>query len=314
MRRRRWYAEQPPVTVSVAAGSEEHRVSWRHGRLVLHDHDVAAEEVLQALGGEPCVCLMLRELFRALKQRPAGYTVAGPGGWRSYRRGVATSSRFTLQPGVSVPVSQPGIPQAAQLLQQVQTSPSFQRLPVEQRNRTLSQLRREVVRQNMPEPLVAILALARQVQQSRWQQRLAAPQRRATVEERLEATAALALEAAMRESQPHLRAQAPINVGCWKQAAGEARILQGDLTSRGGFVAVSLPAHWLNRVYLRGLARVDGLFVLDVDAPAPATELHAEVVHWTRHFGGHAVPTAVEVRITRRHGTWRITDTTRVLD
>src|SRR5262249_57195478 len=28
------------------------------------DHDVAAEEVLQALGGEPCPCLRLREFLR----------------------------------------------------------------------------------------------------------------------------------------------------------------------------------------------------------------------------------------------------------
>ena len=53
-----------PVTVEVACGEERHRISWRRGKLVLDDHDLAAEESFAALGGEPALCLEVMRAWR----------------------------------------------------------------------------------------------------------------------------------------------------------------------------------------------------------------------------------------------------------
>lgn len=64
MSRRRWYAGQATVSFEVEVGSRRHRITWTKGRLVLHDHDVEAESVLKALGGESCVCLVVLDACR----------------------------------------------------------------------------------------------------------------------------------------------------------------------------------------------------------------------------------------------------------
>jgi hypothetical protein len=58
----RWQHRRPPISVSIETGGQPHTISWRAGRL--HDHDLAAEEVLLALGGEPCPCLLVRDVIR----------------------------------------------------------------------------------------------------------------------------------------------------------------------------------------------------------------------------------------------------------
>lgn len=63
-RRRRWYDGLEPVTAPLRCRGELHRVTWRAGRLWLHDHDLVAESVLVSLGGERCACLDLLELCR----------------------------------------------------------------------------------------------------------------------------------------------------------------------------------------------------------------------------------------------------------
>ena len=78
------------------------------------------------------------------------------------------------------------------------------------------------------------------------------------------------------------------------------------MTTSGGFITVSLPLTWLNRVWVRRLACVDGYFVLHANAAAPATEFSAQVLRWERSIGGHTVPVAVPCWITRNTGCWRL--------
>jgi len=52
------------ITFEVDTDAGPHHVSWRGGSLVLHDHDLVAERVLGALGGEPCMCLLVLEALR----------------------------------------------------------------------------------------------------------------------------------------------------------------------------------------------------------------------------------------------------------
>lgn len=55
--RPRWYHFVDPVGAEVACNGATHRVSWRRGKLVLEDHDLAGERALLALGGGQAACL-----------------------------------------------------------------------------------------------------------------------------------------------------------------------------------------------------------------------------------------------------------------
>jgi hypothetical protein len=270
----------------------------------------------QALGGEPCPCLLVRDAFRRWDAGPGGGWSGSPGSWPARRTmpGAPSAGRgghVSAAPiGLASPGSRPsaGSARAALTLQlqSLRSDPRFQRLPAEQRDRILAHLRASVAWEIVPEPMADMLNEATQVRRSRFERRAEAPRPKPAAEERLQAAALPALEEAVRRSQRYLRPDAAIRVGCWKQSAGEARILQGDLTGRGGFVVLSLPVRWLNRVWARGLACIDGHFVLDADAPAPATELSGEAVRWERRLGGHAVPVAAPCSITRQAGRWRL--------
>jgi hypothetical protein len=289
MSRPRWYATRGPVTVTLAAGAQMHRVTWRDGRLVLHDHDLAAEAVLQALGGEPelCPCLLLRDALRGPVPRRPTSPPAAP--WVSGAPAAA---------GRQSPQRRHWPPSIRQVLQQ---------LPPGQRSRLLRATSgAQIAAQIHSEPMGAILAQAAEVRAARWSRPGGVPAR-PVPEQLLQAAAAPALEESMRSAQGHFRPAATLSVGCWRQSPGEIPILDGDLTSRGGFVAISLPVRWLNRVWKRGLACVGGVFVLDVDGTAPATDLRAAAVRWEPRLGGHVVPVATPCAIRKEAGRWQLT-------
>lgn len=60
----RWYDQVPPTTAVVPCGDQEHRVTWRRGKLVLEDHSLTAENALLALGGQPAPCMMVLKMWR----------------------------------------------------------------------------------------------------------------------------------------------------------------------------------------------------------------------------------------------------------
>ena len=59
----RWYDAVPDATTTVTCGGEQHRVTWRRGKLVLHDHDLSAERAMLAFGGELCECMRVLEMW-----------------------------------------------------------------------------------------------------------------------------------------------------------------------------------------------------------------------------------------------------------
>lgn len=61
-----WCTFLPPATTLVDCGGEEHRVTWRRGKLVLEDHDLAAERTMLAFGGQPCQCLRTLNRWREM--------------------------------------------------------------------------------------------------------------------------------------------------------------------------------------------------------------------------------------------------------
>lgn len=67
---RRWSEGLAPVAVAVECSGARHRVVWHEGRLSFPDHDLRAEAVLSALGGEPCGCATVLEAWRAAFAAP----------------------------------------------------------------------------------------------------------------------------------------------------------------------------------------------------------------------------------------------------
>src|SRR5262245_53982359 len=91
-RRARWYDALDGVTTEVMCSGAAHRVSWRHGRLVLHDHDLSAERAAVALGGAPPACIAVLDAWRDRC------------GWDTATRGRS--------PGFRADPQRPGVPDA----------------------------------------------------------------------------------------------------------------------------------------------------------------------------------------------------------
>jgi hypothetical protein len=62
-RKGRWYDPIPEATAVVKCGGEQHRVTWRRGKLVLEAHDLEAERGMLAFGGELCECMRVLEMW-----------------------------------------------------------------------------------------------------------------------------------------------------------------------------------------------------------------------------------------------------------
>ncbi len=62
-RKPRWYDPLPEATAVVKCGGEQHRVTWRRGKLVLEAHDLQAERGMLAFGGELCECMRVLEMW-----------------------------------------------------------------------------------------------------------------------------------------------------------------------------------------------------------------------------------------------------------
>lgn len=66
MAKPRWCDHVEPATAVVACSGEQHRVSWRRGKLKLEDHDLSAERTMLAFGGSLPECLQVLQLWRNL--------------------------------------------------------------------------------------------------------------------------------------------------------------------------------------------------------------------------------------------------------
>jgi hypothetical protein len=284
--RSRWCVARPPLRFELDTGSASHRISWVRGSLVLHDHDVAAERVLEALGGEPCMCLALLEACR----EPAPELAQGPWRTAAFRPGMVRPTPQLLR---------------AQSMARFTGSSQFSLMPRVQQAAAQAAVRRYQLHTLLPEPMREVLVAAWEVRRERqFRKPKPAPDRPA--EQRLQAAVAPACEEAMRRSRRDIRPYATITVECWKRGLGEAALLNGSLDSGGGALALSLPVSWLNRVWVRGLAVVDGHFVLEVDQPAPARELEATVIRWERRLAGRSTASAVPCQLRRGVDGWTL--------
>ncbi len=73
---RRWYRNVAPAVLRIDCGGARHTIRWRKGRLVLLDHDVAAERTMMALGSDRPACLTVLERWRSTLGPPAAGSAA----------------------------------------------------------------------------------------------------------------------------------------------------------------------------------------------------------------------------------------------
>ena len=76
-----------------------------------------------------------------------------------------------------------------------------------------------------------------------------------------------------------------LTVECWIAGTSEAATLCGLMDEAGGWAAACLPLRWLVDVWARGIALVDGCFVLDVrSTDAAQTRLSVTAARWERRL------------------------------
>jgi len=107
----------------------------------------------------------------------------------------------------------------------------------------------------------------------------------------------------------------------WKQQAGarvvgaaQVTILRSDqpsaLTGRMDRVAVrasaSLVGRWITDVWVKGIAVVDGSFVLEVTEAVSRSELRVRAVRWEPGEGGVLGPVDYPARLSYRGTAWRL--------
>lgn len=107
----------------------------------------------------------------------------------------------------------------------------------------------------------------------------------------------------------------------WKQETGarvvgaaQVGVLRSDrpstLTGRIDKVAVrasaSLVARWITEVWVKGIAVVDGAFVLEVTDAVSRSELRVRAVRWEPGRGGELAPVDAPARLSYRGTSWQL--------
>jgi hypothetical protein len=289
----------------------------------LHEHDLAAEAVLLALGGEACPCLVVRDAFRGQIEAPTplprplrgpmrvqpnqpvfqrGGLILRAGNPVVSARALGLSGRWLANQ--VAPAVRPG--DAMSLLQSIQSQPSFQHMVPEARERLLAHLRYRLLQELAQGPLTDLINEIVQLRASRQSARVIPVHVRPDLDRALHRAAEDAIRKTVRRSRADLRSYGVLTIQSSRLKAGESPNVEGHVGKFGGFVSAAVPASWLNRIWVRGLGDVEGYLVLEVDAAAPANWLRGKAVRWVRRAGGDSVPLIGDCVINRQGNSWRL--------
>ena len=298
-----WWTAVDPTTVEVACGEERHRISWRRGKLVLDDHDLAAEESFAALGGEPALCLeVLRAWRTGVDDREVLWFWDAPrigdpdmammlANVRAQQQHMLASHRRMVASGSS----RRAVVQSGQIPKEVLDRMRTE-MAAEHRRSLLSAL---------PEDLRMRLGLAAIVRAGRRQgDRLWFASRSGDLQTALTARVSPAVEASMRAWRGRLARHHTVTVESWIAAPGEAANVCGLMDDLGGWAAACLPIRWLVEVWARGVAVVDGCFVLEVHGGGE--QLAVTAARWERRLPTGSTPVVEPAVLHRVDGGWRL--------
>ena len=301
-----WWTAVGPATVEVACGEDRHRISWRRGKLVLDDHDLAAEESFAALGGEPALCLEILRAWRAgVNDREVLWFWDAPrigdpdlgrthAMLRAREQRMMASHRQMVVTGGRGAVFPPGGPVPQEVLDRMRAQ-----MAADHRRSLLATL---------PDPLRLRLGLAAIVRTGRHQgDRSWYGPRAEDVRTALATRAAPAVEGSMRAWRGRLSARHTLVVECWVARPGEPPSVCGLMDDAGGWGAASLPILWLVDVWARGVALVDGCLVLEVHHEDPTGDrLGVTAVRWERRLPTGSTPVVDQAILCRIDGDWHL--------
>ncbi len=306
--RNRWFEAIPPVTAEIDCGGKEHRITWRRGKLIVEDHDVLAEQALAALGGKPPVCVEVLDAWRRMRNTELLYELL-------FREGTLSPEelarrRATHEAEMERPQRMPQSVRAhfqnraggAEMVNQLERQ-AAQRVEWERRMWAVT------VIEALPAALRRTLALSVIVNVARhWHDEAFRRKHAQHLESSLTAIAAPLFEQSVRRWRRNLKPYAGFVAEAWLVAPGEEPKCAAWADSGGAYAALSLPVSWFTDVWARGIALVDGCFVLGLaDSPRDHAELPVLALRWERQDREISRSVAAPALVTRgRAGDWRL--------
>lgn len=295
-----------PVTAEVPCGEEAHRITWRRGKLVLEDHDLLAERSLVALGSAPPLCLEILDAWRAIRGTeqlcdlllrdeplsPEDLT------WR--REGHELQLEYLRRPGVATPALKRH-PQFQTALE-AEERRAKEALDLEKRVWALTLLEAlpAGLRQRLAFSVLIKFGRECQVEGFRHEQGN-------HVEAALMELALPLLESSAREWRRNLRTHCSVDIELWLRQPGEEAACTLWADSRGTHGALSLPLAWFTDVWARGLALVDGCFVLEVMPLGRRRDsLDVLALRWERRQRELSRAAPTRALAVRRGAGWRL--------
>ena len=279
-----WWHGIPSVTVTIECGEATHRLTWQRGELVVEDHDTTAERALAAMGGTLPDCIAVLDAWLQAGADPYLVSVwdgqpisavmpTGPTGTFTpfivpSRRSVATTDWLELQQRRSLLRKVP-----AELYDRLALG-VVAALCAGQRHAGLGGLRQwSPIDLGPPVSARAIPLLHKSV--ASWR-------------------------------GPADSWTAPV-VQCHIADPDEGASVDGLVERRGGWVEAALGPGWLVEVWGRGVALVDGCFVLAATAGAGEEgPVDAVAVRWERIAAGGLEPITGSATLTPGAKGWRL--------
>ena len=300
----RWCNDLPAATAQIECGGHRHRITWRRGKLVLEDHDVLAERSLGALGSELPTCVQLLDAWRRTRGTDVLYEFLDRGSRTMPAAEFAMRKRLYEEE-----------------MEATRASPSLfpSRMPPQARadfERRLAQ-RRERARRMweitlldaLPYGLRKALALSVLVTLARrWHD---AEYRRTRVE-RVESALTAVVDPLFEQSVRHWRRNvspaATFVIDLHLLTPGEQPSCVATVRTIRAFAALSVPVDWFVDIWGRGLAVVDGCFVLGrTRYRRDEKELSVLAVRWQRDAAGSSRAIAAPAVVTRASdGAWTL--------
>jgi len=276
-----WYDRLPAVTAEIDCGGARHRITWRSGRLVLEDHDVVAEQSLVALGAKPPMCLELLDAWRARRDSELVCDLL-------LRDGTISSEELALSRARHESELDSARSMAQRMRAHVRDQPDrAERVRLAERQ-AVERLEREArlwaitLTEGLPPRLRRALALSviHKIERQ-WDDEGFRREHARDVEPALTALAIPPFEQSARQWSRNLKPYRGFAAHAGLLGPGEepACALWADRAIV--HATVSLPLSWFADVWARGIALVDGYFVMAVtDSSADGMKLRVLAVRF----------------------------------
>jgi hypothetical protein len=177
----------------------------------------------------------------------------------------------------------------------------FHKLPEREREEMLLRTRRRLALGLLPVEMIPVLDHARSLRVSR--NALPAQPVPRSHTDFIQRTAARLLVDSV--TKVRIMRRPVIRVECWLETSS-TRIIYGSLGKTQGTVLVALRPRWINWVWRRGIAILDGHFVLDVSKPAPATSMIAQALVWEEDGTDPWKAGVAICHVEKNNGEWRL--------